>query len=250
MVIVLGTCGRDLNKVRSKLRCGTRAGKSHSRRSAHAVARQSSLKLLIGSQTSKIDGTAGDVRERNRSCDPSAVISPIESKPWSALPGLILQVRCLIKLLIMIDAEDSARSDGVAPAPPSCGRRKRAATLEKTIRALNPWRFGTLILPAKPGILELCHSIFCAGIIELELPGLRRIYVTDAIPKDIKRVANELQTKEFAQAFGLGAADRNFRLFLVVHTKLIGTLKPGHNLADTIDINQIRAMGAPEKISI
>src|SRR5580658_11288249 len=47
----------------------------------------------------------------------------------------------------------------VAPAPPICGGKKRAATLEKTISAEKPCRFGTLTRPAYPGILELCHSI-------------------------------------------------------------------------------------------
>src|SRR5246127_2275904 len=49
-------------------------------------------------------------------------------------------------------------ADGVAPAPLICGRKKRAATLEKTVRAENPWMFGTLTRPANPGILELCHA--------------------------------------------------------------------------------------------
>src|SRR5580704_6022135 len=49
--------------------------------------------------------------------------------------------------------------DTVAPAPPIWGWKKRAATLEKTISAEKPCRFGTLTRPAYPGILELCHSI-------------------------------------------------------------------------------------------
>src|SRR5437879_12948119 len=48
---------------------------------------------------------------------------------------------------------------GTAPAPPSCGLKKRAATLENTKRAENPWKLGTLTRPATAGILELCHSI-------------------------------------------------------------------------------------------
>src|SRR6266566_2388171 len=49
-------------------------------------------------------------------------------------------------------------AEGVAPAPPTCGVKYRAATLEKTISAENPWRFGTLTRPANPGILDLCHA--------------------------------------------------------------------------------------------
>ena len=35
-------------------------------------------------------------------------------------------------------------TDGTEPAPPICGVKKRAATLEKTTRAENPWTSGTL----------------------------------------------------------------------------------------------------------
>ena len=49
--------------------------------------------------------------------------------------------------------------DTVAPAPPICGWKKRAATLEKTMCAEKPWKFGTFTRPAYPGILALCHSI-------------------------------------------------------------------------------------------
>ena len=52
-----------------------------------------------------------------------------------------------------------AGADGVAPAPPTCGVKNRAATLENTIRAENPWKFGTLKRPANPGIFERSHSI-------------------------------------------------------------------------------------------
>src|SRR6266481_2584172 len=48
---------------------------------------------------------------------------------------------------------------GTAPAPPSWGVKNRAATLENTKRAENPWMFGTLTRPATAGILELCHSM-------------------------------------------------------------------------------------------
>src|SRR5216684_3418340 len=49
-------------------------------------------------------------------------------------------------------------AEGVAPAPPICGAKYRAATLEKTIRAEKPWKLGTLTRPANPGILDLCQA--------------------------------------------------------------------------------------------
>src|SRR2546425_13237195 len=62
---------------------------------------------------------------------------------------------------------------GTAPAPPSCGLKKRAATLEKTKRAENPWKSGTLTRPATAGILELCHSI---GKVSGVLPNTPKSY--------------------------------------------------------------------------
>src|SRR5881227_72522 len=50
-------------------------------------------------------------------------------------------------------------AEGVAPAPLSCGRKNRAATLEKTICADKPWKFGTLTRPANPGIFEWSHAM-------------------------------------------------------------------------------------------
>src|SRR5580765_5404266 len=62
---------------------------------------------------------------------------------------------------------------GTAPAPPTWGVKKRAATLEKTKRAENPWMFGTLTRPATPGIFELFHSI---GNVSGVLPNTPKSY--------------------------------------------------------------------------
>ena len=50
-------------------------------------------------------------------------------------------------------------ADGVAPAPAICGVKNRAATLEKTMNAVKPWKFARLTRPATPGIFDLSHSI-------------------------------------------------------------------------------------------
>src|SRR5579864_7863839 len=49
-------------------------------------------------------------------------------------------------------------ADGTAPAPPICGVKKRAATLENTASAENPCKLGTLTRPAYPGIFDRSHS--------------------------------------------------------------------------------------------
>src|SRR5262249_51993145 len=48
---------------------------------------------------------------------------------------------------------------GTEPAPPICGVKNRAATLDITTYAVNPCRFVRFVRAVKPGILELCHSI-------------------------------------------------------------------------------------------
>src|SRR5208337_892227 len=45
----------------------------------------------------------------------------------------------------------------VTPRPLVWGGKKRAATLDITTSAENPWKSGTLTRMAYPGILELCH---------------------------------------------------------------------------------------------
>src|SRR5271165_499356 len=50
-------------------------------------------------------------------------------------------------------------AEGVAPAPATCGRKNRAATLDITTSALKPWLTGMLARRANPGIFELCHSM-------------------------------------------------------------------------------------------
>jgi hypothetical protein len=73
-------------------------------------------------------------------------------------------------------------------------------------------------------------------------PGSRRMHRLAGKLPDPKRS----EPKEFAQAFGLGSADRNFGLLLVVQSQLIRTLKPGNDFFDSVDIYQERTVGPPE----
>src|SRR5437660_2801493 len=50
-------------------------------------------------------------------------------------------------------------AEGVAPAPLTWGRKKRAETVEKTMSAEKPCRFGMLTRPANPGIFDLSHAM-------------------------------------------------------------------------------------------
>ena len=59
-----------------------------------------------------------------------------------------------------------------------------------------------------------------------------------------------LESEEFAQALGLGPADGNFSLLFVVHPQLVRALEPGDDFLDAVDVDQVRAVRAPEKIGI
>ncbi len=61
---------------------------------------------------------------------------------------------------------------------------------------------------------------------------------------------NKLEPEQFAQPLGLSAADGNLGLLFVVHSKLVGTFEPGNDFADAVDVDQVGAMGSPEKLRI
>ena len=58
------------------------------------------------------------------------------------------------------------------------------------------------------------------------------------------------ETEKLPQTLGLSAADWNLALLLIVHAQLVGTLEPGHDFANSINVHQVRAVGAPEQSRI
>jgi hypothetical protein len=54
------------------------------------------------------------------------------------------------------------------------------------------------------------------------------------------------ETEQFSQTSGLSAADGNLGLLLVVHPQLVGTLEPGHNLTDAVDVHEVGSVSAPK----
>ena len=63
-------------------------------------------------------------------------------------------------------------------------------------------------------------------------------------------ITERSKPKEFAEALGLGAADWNFGLFLVVQAQLIRAFEPGNDFLDPVNVYQERTVGAPEEIGI
>jgi hypothetical protein len=58
------------------------------------------------------------------------------------------------------------------------------------------------------------------------------------------------EPKQFPQSFCLSPADWNLALLLIVHAQLVGTLEPGDDFANTIDVHQVGAVGPPEQARI
>src|ERR1700730_140785 len=79
---------------------------------ALAPTEQSSLQLLIPSKPGQVYRSCRVGREGNCTGHHSTVVPPIETNPRPALPGLILEVRRLIKLLVVINSEDATGRGG------------------------------------------------------------------------------------------------------------------------------------------
>src|ERR1041385_6847732 len=114
----------DLHKCGAEL--GPRAGirQTDGGRCSNTVAGQSSLELLIGSEAAprKVHVAASSIRDRHSARHESAVIAPVEANPRPGFPRLVLQVRRLVELFVVVDAERediisaSSRRDGASSA--------------------------------------------------------------------------------------------------------------------------------------
>jgi hypothetical protein len=58
--------------------------------------------------------------------------------------------------------------------------------------------------------------------------------------------AATLEPKQFAEPLCLRPADWNLALLLIVHAQLVGTLEPGDDFANAIDVYEVRPVSAPE----
>lgn len=54
------------------------------------------------------------------------------------------------------------------------------------------------------------------------------------------------EPEQFTQTLRLRPADRNLGLLFVVHPQLVGTLEPGDDLTDTVDIHEVGTVGSPK----
>src|SRR6266581_502913 len=75
-----------------------------------------------------------------------------------------------------------------------------------------------------------------------------RTLSAEPLPRICHCTRESSESEQFPQSLGLGAADWNLGLLLVIHAQLIRALEPRNNFADAIDIYQIGAVRPPEKI--
>src|SRR5580704_10856763 len=116
VVVVLGTRGWNLDKVRSVFRRWAKTCRTDGsgRRSMHAAEEQACLKLLIRREIGHIDDRIRSVRAveaiasgaRHGTSHQAAVVAPVKAEPRAGLPGLVLQVCGLVEILIVIDTEN------------------------------------------------------------------------------------------------------------------------------------------------
>src|SRR5258708_16128894 len=78
------------------------------------------LQLLVCRKPGQIHRSCRVRCEWNRTGDQSAIVPPVEPDPRSVFPGLVLQVRRLVKLFVVVDAEGrsalpygSSKTDGL-----------------------------------------------------------------------------------------------------------------------------------------
>ena len=62
--------------------------------------------------------------------------------------------------------------------------------------------------------------------------------------------AGFLQVEKFAQAPGLGAANGDLGLLLVVHPELKTGLEPRNHLSNPVDVDEIGAVHSPENVRV
>ena len=58
------------------------------------------------------------------------------------------------------------------------------------------------------------------------------------------------EPEQFPEPLSLSAADRNLGLLFVVHPELVGTLEPGDDLADAVNVDEVGTVRPPKKIRI
>ena len=61
---------------------------------------------------------------------------------------------------------------------------------------------------------------------------------------------NLSESEQFPQSLRLSPAHGYLGLLLVVHAQLVGTLEPGNDFANAVDIHQVGTVRAPEKICV
>src|SRR5437016_2314910 len=126
LVVILRAVSRYLDPCGSSSRwSGTAAGRIIAQRGSQrrkdplatwTGAEESNRRLLVSIERQR------SRKVRNRSGHQTAVITPVEAHPRSALPGLILQVSRRVELLVVVDAEHGSTLPNRYPEAPNLRR--------------------------------------------------------------------------------------------------------------------------------
>ena len=68
--------------------------------------------------------------------------------------------------------------------------------------------------------------------------------------KPLTNKHGSLHLQQFAEAFGLRAADRDLGAALIGHFKHVARLEPRHDFLDVVDVDQVGAVRAPEDFGL
>jgi len=109
---------------------------------------------------------------------------------------------------------------------------------------------GTLIKDLYASVERAEQGVASRSDKALYQPTAARIKTEPACRLNCHQESRTSEPEKFPQPLGLSAADWNLALLLIVHAQLVGTLEPGYDFANSINVHQVRAVGAPEQSRI
>jgi hypothetical protein len=109
---------------------------------------------------------------------------------------------------------------------------------------------GTLIRDLFASVERAKQSAASRSGKSLSFHAAEEIKTGSACRTNHSTASRNSETEELPQTLGLSAADWNLALLLIVHAQLVGTLEPGYDFANSINVHQVRAVGTPEQSRI
>ena len=109
---------------------------------------------------------------------------------------------------------------------------------------------GTLIRELFASVERVEQTAASPSGKSLSLHTAEEIKAGSACRTNHSSASRNSETEQLPQTLGLSAADWNLALLLIVHAQLVGTLEPGYDFANSINVHQVGAVGTPEQSRI